>query len=71
MSRIRAHKQAAKWNADHDIGAPVRYWPGRRQGEGRIAKTRSMAQVIGDHTAVVWVEGHSSCVALSHVEALS
>ncbi|MFF1684656.1 hypothetical protein [Streptomyces sp. NPDC058254] len=30
--------------------------------------TRSAATVLGGHTAVVWVEGHSACIALSHID---
>lgn len=56
------------WNASHPKGAPVRYWPGIREGEGVASTTRSAAMVLGGHTAVVWVEGRGDCIALTHVE---
>jgi hypothetical protein len=59
-----------KWNKTFPIGTLVRYWTGRRDGIGKESKTTSEAQVLGGHTAVVWVEGYAGCVALSHVEPL-
>ncbi|MDH2424798.1 hypothetical protein [Sphaerisporangium sp. TRM90804] len=56
------------WNATVPEGTPVRYWPGRREGDGRSGRTRSAARLLGGHTPVVWVTGHSSCIALTHVE---
>ncbi|MFG2307639.1 hypothetical protein ACGFS9_02950 [Streptomyces sp. NPDC048566] len=60
------------WNARYPIGTPVTAYPGVRpeEGEGeRLAtRTRSEAQVLGGHTAVVWVDGHGACIALSHVD---
>jgi len=48
----------------------VRYWKMDRDdapsGQG---PTRSHAEVLSGHTAVVWIEGVVGCVALSHVEA--
>ena len=34
-------------------------------GEVRRTKTRSAAQVLSGHTAVIWLEGVSGCYALS------
>ena len=55
------------WNRDCPVGTPVRYWTGVREGEGKQSKTRSAAKLLGGHMAVVWIEGVSGCVALSHV----
>ena len=55
------------WNRDCPVGTPVLYWLGAREGEGKRSKTRSSAELLGGHTAVVWIEGVSGCVALSHV----
>lgn len=74
---MREKKTAKKLQAEIDrfnekcpVGSRVRYWTGLREGEGVESKTRSEAHVLGKHTAVVWVEGHSSCIALSHVQPL-
>jgi hypothetical protein len=61
---------ADAFNEAHPLGTPVRYWTGIRQGDGQTAVTRTPAQVLGDHTAVVWVTGESSCIALTHVDAV-
>ncbi|MGY5634148.1 hypothetical protein ACW7N6_38045 [Streptomyces sp. UC1A3] len=58
----------AAWNRRYPEGTPVRYWTGAREGEGAVGETRSAASVLEGHTAVVWVTGHSACVALSHVQ---
>lgn len=62
---------AATWNDVYRVGTVVRYWTGARQGEGKLSTTRTEAVVLSGHTAVVWVEGHSACVALTHVEAVT
>jgi len=59
-----------RFNNKCQVGGKVRYWTGVREGDGVVSKTRSEAQALGNHTAVVWVEGHSSCIALSHVQVL-
>ena len=62
--------QVRLFNAAYRVGTLCRYWTGEREGEGKIAATRSEAQMLSGHTAVVWLEGVSGCVALSHVEAV-
>ena len=59
-----------RFNKKCPVGGKVRYWTGLREGDGIDSKTRTEAQALGSHTAVVWVEGHSSCIALSHVHVL-
>ncbi|MET8985893.1 hypothetical protein ABZW49_10630 [Nonomuraea wenchangensis] len=56
-----------QWNATVPVGTPVRYWTGWREGDGKASRTRTSAHLLGGHTAVVWVEGESSCIALTHV----
>lgn len=58
----------ARWNKAHLVGTPVRVWTGAREGDGTPTRTRSAASVLGGHTAVVWVEGHGACIALTHVD---
>jgi len=57
-----------RFNKKNPVGTPVRFWTGARQGEGVESKTRTEAQAMGNHTAVVWVEDHGACIALSHIE---
>ena len=52
------------------LGMPVRYWTGSREGAGRISRTRTAVQMLGDHTAVVWVEGEASCIAMTHIQPI-
>ncbi len=59
------------FNDAYPIGTEVRYWTGVREGMGRLSKTRSVAQVLSGHTAVVWVEDHPACIALSHVQPVT
>lgn len=61
-------KLVEDFNNNIDVGAPVRYWTGVREGEGVLSKTKSKAELLGEHTAVVWVEGHAACIALSHIQ---
>lgn len=63
-----AAQAVAEWNETHPVGTPVTYWPGVREGNGKASRTRTPAQVLNGHTAVVWVDGYSSCIALTHVE---
>ncbi|WP_203617803.1 hypothetical protein [Streptomyces bauhiniae] len=63
----------ATWNTRYPVGTPVTAYPGVRPeddptDERLDTRTRSEAQVLGGHTAVVWVDGHSACIALTHVD---
>ncbi|MFI9244211.1 hypothetical protein ACIGXF_16840 [Streptomyces sp. NPDC053086] len=65
--------EAEAWNRVHPVGTPVVAYPGCRpedfpNDERIVTWTRSKAEVLGGHTAVVWVHGHSACIALSHVD---
>ncbi|MCX4601172.1 hypothetical protein OG402_11805 [Streptomyces anulatus] len=64
---------AARWNSLYPVGSPVTAYPGCRpeddpKDERLVTRTRSAASVLGGHTAVVWVEGHSACIKLTHVD---
>ncbi|MFD7922564.1 hypothetical protein ACFV3R_25470 [Streptomyces sp. NPDC059740] len=64
---------AEQWNAEYPVGTPVIAYPGCRPEDDPTAeaipsKTRSKASVLGGHTDVVWVDGHSACIALTHVD---
>ncbi|MDH6448266.1 hypothetical protein M2155_000674 [Streptomyces sp. SAI-119] len=67
---------AEQFNALHPVGTPVIAYPGCRpedcpNDERLVTRTRSKAEVLGGHTDVVWVDGHSACIALSHVDVVS
>lgn len=67
---------ADEFNALYDVGVPVFAYPGARpEGHGDVTRlvtrTRSRASVLGGHTDVVWVDGYSACIALSHVDPVS
>jgi hypothetical protein len=67
----REQKVCDKFNEAHPVGTKVRYWKKEREGEpSGVAQTRSMAQVLSGHTAVVWVVGEPGCIAMSHVQAV-
>ncbi len=56
------------WNAEHQVGVAVRVL--LDSGEVKETKTTTPAQVLGGHTAVVWLEGVSGCYRLSRCAAL-
>lgn len=67
---------AAEFNALYEVGVPVFAYPGARpedfpKATRLVTRTRSKASVLGGHTDVVWVDGHSACIALSHVDVVS
>lgn len=67
---------AETFNALYEVGIPVFAYPGARpedcpSDEQLITRTRSKAEVLGGHTDVVWVDGHSACISLSHVDVVT
>lgn len=67
--RENADAEAEGWNKKHPVGTPVRFWPGVREGDGRLGATRSAAWRLCDHASVL-VTGYSGGIALTHVEPL-
>lgn len=59
---------AAAFNDRHPIGSPVFAFPGTREGGAIVTCTRSVAWVMGGHTAVVKVHGHAGGIALTHID---
>lgn len=64
---------AQQWNDRYPIGTPVIAYPGARPEDHPdatrlVTRTRSQASLLGGHTDVVWVDGHSACIALTHVD---
>jgi hypothetical protein len=63
--------QVVAFNKANPVGTVVRYWKGVREGEpSGVGPTTHEASLLGGHTAVAWIQGCSSCVALSHVEVV-
>lgn len=56
--------QVEKWNLKHPVGTLVEYHPVIGEPAHELRKTRTRADVLSGHTAVVWLEGKSGCVAL-------
>lgn len=52
------------WNAKHPIGTAIMFHPVIGAAPYRTRTTRTAAQVLSEHTAVVWLDGESGCVAL-------
>lgn len=68
--RIAAQqRQVDRWNASQPIGSPVTL----RMDGGKIieTKTTTEAQLLGGHTAVVWLEGVRGCYGLDAVSPLN
>jgi hypothetical protein len=57
-------EQCDQWNQQHPVGTLVEYHPVIDAPEHRLRKTRSRASVLSGHTAVVFLEDESGCVAL-------
>lgn len=58
--------QCDAWNAKHPEGTQVSYESVIGEGETHRGATRSEAQVLSQHSAVVWLKGKSGCVLLDH-----
>lgn len=57
------------FNRRFPVGTRVRYWR-RRPQLPLDTVTRTAAYVLGDHTAVVFIDGVSGCIALDHLDVL-
>lgn len=65
MSKLQ--QQCDQFNARHKVGDTVAYWSGPREGKPREGVIRFGAQIMGGHSAVVYIEGKGA-ISLSHVE---
>ena len=68
-SQEELKRQCEGWNMANPIGTPVEYHSIIGHPAFRMTRTRTVAQVLSGHTAVVWVDGMAGCVALAAVEA--
>ena len=53
------------WNARYSVGQAVTVK--RDTGEAVYTKTRSAAELLSGHSAVIWLEGIGGCYLLSRV----
>ena len=58
-------KLVKEWNEKYFVGMPVIVF--RDNGEALETTTRSEAQLLSGHTAVVWVKGLAGCYYLENV----
>ena len=65
LKRMQADCDA--FNAKFQVGSTIFCWPGVREGEPVERTVRFPAQIMGGHSAVVYVAGGGGCVQLSHV----
>ncbi|MEO7827189.1 MAG: hypothetical protein ABIR60_08620 [Allosphingosinicella sp.] len=57
-----------EWNARHPVGQAVNVT--RDNGQTLTTTTRSPAQVLAGHSAVIWVDGVDGCYLLDRVAAV-
>jgi hypothetical protein len=62
-------QQVSNWNAAYPVGTRV-YFDSVRRRQGEF-KTATPAEILGGHTAVVWLEGYTGCVALDALEPVA
>lgn len=62
------YKEVYDFNARVSVGDVIEYSEVIGMAETRRFKTATPAEVLSGHTAVVWLEGKSGCVAVSHCE---
>lgn len=65
-TKAQLEHQVAAFNRQIAVGDEVDYFAVIEDGVSQRYKTRSPAEVLSGHTAVVWLEGKSGCVACSH-----
>lgn len=63
-----ADRRVHDWNLVNAPGTPVRAWPGSRDSEPLLTRTRSGAWVLPAGTPVVFVVGHAGGIHLDHVD---
>lgn len=62
--------QCDAWNKAHAVGTVVSFENIVGEGETHRGASTTPAQMLGGHTAVIWLEGKSGCVCLDHCTAL-
>lgn len=62
----KAAREVDAWNKSVSVGDVVDYTEVKGLSIPARHKTRTPAEVLSGHTAVVWLEGKRGCVAVSH-----
>ena len=62
--------QIDDWNSQYPVGTAVRFHPVIGGPAYRERKTRTEAYVLSGHTACIFLEGESGCVALDACEPI-
>lgn len=62
MVRLTPQAEVAAWNLRNPPGTPVLVT--KDDGTEFLTRTRSEAEVLGGHTAVVWLDGLRGCFVL-------
>ena len=65
MRKRNPQAEADKFNARVPVGSLVSY-SSMLGDEPKQYRTRTPAEVLSGHTAVVWLEGKAGCVCCSH-----
>ena len=60
--------QAHDLSESYPVGTPCRYWPGTKQGEGRLGRIRQPYGITRDGHIVTFVTGLAGYILASHVE---
>ena len=71
MKRSNPYKEVYDFNAVVKVGDTVEYSEVIGVGEAVRYQTQSEAEVLGEHTAVVWLKGKRGCVKLSHCKPVA
>jgi hypothetical protein len=71
MKRPNPQKEADSFNARVNVGDQVEYSEVVGMGTPVVYRTRTAAEILSGHTAVVWLEGKSGCVCVSHCRPVS
>lgn len=67
-SQQKLQKQCDAWNSANAVGAAVKVR--LDSDEIRETRTRTEAQVLSGHSAVIWLEGITGCYLLDRVRAV-
>jgi hypothetical protein len=70
MKRPNPYKEVYDFNAAVKVGDTVEFSEVIGIGEPIRYQTESEAEVLGEHTAVVWLKGKRGCVKLSHCKPI-
>jgi hypothetical protein len=66
-SQKKLQKEVDEFNQKYKVGDPILYYSIIAQSEPPVVtRVRTTARILGGHTAVVWLEDVSGCVACSH-----